>query len=111
MTGVCRGGNLPFLDAIWAVAPTAIRMGLRSEIGLAVTKFPPMDWGERERRWEWSLGGAECGWQPRLCTHCHVPDLVPSKPPQHLKYCCKCLCLVLCEGMGATRTDHTKLAC
>lgn len=43
-------GNLPFIDAIWAVAPTAIRMGLRSEIGLAVTKFPPMDWGEGEGR-------------------------------------------------------------
>ena len=71
------GGRLPFLDAMWAVAPTAIRMGFRSEIGLAVTRFPPMDWGEGE-------GGCQAvvaKGGPRLCAHCHIPDLVPCKPP------------------------------
>ena len=39
------------------MAPTAMRMGLRSEIGLAVIRFPPMDWGEGEEEGECSLGG------------------------------------------------------
>ena len=81
---------------------------------------PRLDWLSPGSH-QWTGGRGEGGGHavvakggPRLCAHCHIPDLVPCKPPQHLKECLECLCLVLCactrRGLGVTHASRAQCA-
>ena len=98
--GITKVATHPFLRQCgpWLQQPLGWGSGLR----LGWLSSGSHQWTEGRGRGRGSGHWAvvECGWQLRQCTHCHVPDLVSSEPPQHLKDCFECLCLVLCACGG-----------
>ena len=89
-SGAGWGFNSKPFEARFSFTPRAMKVGLRSDMGLAVAMFPDTAW-VGVNIW-FQLG--RCTRATGESTHCYIPYLLASKPSQHLKYSSKGPCFV-----------------